>query len=222
MKLTAITAAAIAAITAPALGGGTGVRVVLFDEMIPVFGPGPLEISDPGVGDFYAGPGGMTISSTEQLYLGNGNSAGDFGGFNIEGTNGPAFLSLFSSAPGGTVTFSFDGPVSFLIDLIVTDIGITDDVICTVTTLNSGEIVDSEILTLPNPTGAPDGQILFRQWNNADTIHFQLAPNSNRVFAFDFIEWSNLDCGMGDLNQDGNLDFFDVSAYLNLFSDGCP
>lgn len=219
MKRTAIAIAAAAALTAPALAGGPGSGIALFDEMIPVFGSGNITMSDPGVGDFYPG---MMISSTEELFLGNGNSAGDNGGFNIEGTNGPAFLSLFSSAPGGTVTFSFDGPVNFLVDLIVTTAGGTDDVICTVTTLNSGEIVDSEILTLPNPAGDPDGQSFFRSWNNADTFHFQLAPNSNRVLAFDFIEWFNLTCGAGDINQDGSLDFFDVSAYLNLFSDGCP
>jgi hypothetical protein len=213
-------AAAAAAITAPAIAGGPGTGIAIFDEMIPVFGPGSLDFSTPGIGDFYADMG-MTISSTELLFLGNGVSQGDAGNFDIEGTNGPAFISLFSTSAGGTVTFTFDGPVNLLVDLIVTQQGGTDDVICTVTTMNDGVIVDTEILTLPNPAGDPDGQALFRQWDNADTFHFQLAPNSNRVLAFDFIEWAHLSCGIADINDDGSLNFLDVSAYLAEYGMGC-
>ncbi len=220
MKNTLFAIATAAAFASPAVAGGPGFGIALFDEMIPVFGPGILDFSTPGIGDFYADMG-MTISSTESLYLGNGVSQGDSGNFDIEGTQGPAFLSLFSPAAGGTVTFTFDGPVNFLIDLIVTQQGGTEDVICTVTTLNDGVIVDTEILTLPNPAGDPDGQAIFRQWNNADTFHFQLAPNSNRILAFDYIEWQHLSCGIADLNNDGSLNFLDVSAYLAEYGQGC-
>ncbi len=220
MKINTIATAAAAALTAPAIAGGPGVGIALFDEMIPIFGPGSLDFSTPGIGDFYADMG-MTISSTEPLWLGDGVSQTDFGNFDIEGTNGPAFLSLWDPAVGGTVTFTFDGPVDFFIDLIVTQQGGSDDVICTVTTLNDGLVVDTEILTLANPAGDPDGQAIFRQWNNADTFHFQLAPNSNRVLAFDFVEWRKLSCGLADINDDGRLNFLDVSAYLAEFAMGC-
>jgi hypothetical protein len=221
MKRRTIVVTAAAAIAAPAIaGGGPGTGIAIFDEMIPVFGPGSLDFSTPGIGDFYADMG-MTISSNETLWLGNGVSQGDFGNFDIEGTNGPAFLSLWDSAAGGTVTFTFDGPVDFLVDLIHTSLGGTEDVICTVTTLRDGSIVDHEIITIPHVAGDPDGIAFFRQWNNADTFHFQLAPNSKRAFAVDFIEWQHLTCGIADLNDDGRLNFLDVSAYLAEYGDGC-
>lgn len=220
MKNTLFAIATAAAFASPSIAGGPGFGIALFDEMIPFFGPGPLDFSTPGIGDFYADMG-MTISSNETLWLGDGVSQGDFGNFDIEGTNGPAFLSLWSSEPGGTVTFTFDGPVNFLVDLIHTSIAGTDDVICTVTTLRDGSIVDHEIITIPHVDGDPDGISFFRQWSNADTFHFQLAPNSKRVFAFDFIEWQHLSCGIADLNNDGSLNFLDVSAYLAEYGQGC-
>lgn len=214
-------AASTLALTSTAHAGGLGIGTALFDEMIPVFGPGIQTMSDPGVGDFYADMG-MTISATETLFLGSGNSEGDFGGFSIEGTQGPAFLSFWDTTAGGTVSFTFDNPVDFLVDLITSSCCETDDVVCTVTTMRDGVIVESEILTLSVPTGDPDGQSIFRRYDGADTFHFQLAPNSNRVFAFDWIEWQHLGCGIGDINQDGSLNFLDISAYLAEFSQGCP
>tara|TARA_R110000868_G_scaffold241497_2_gene496268 strand:- start:213 stop:890 length:678 start_codon:yes stop_codon:yes gene_type:complete len=216
----AVTASTLA-ITSAAHAGGVGYGIAIFDDMIPVYGPGILTMSDPGVGDFYADMG-MTISATENLYLGNGVSQGDFGGFSIEGTNGPAFLSLYEPQAGGTVSFTFDNPVDFFIDMIISSCCETDDVVCTVTTLRDGVIVESEILTLTVPVGDPDGQSIFRQYLNADTFHFQLAPNSSRIFAFDYFEWQHLGCGIGDINQDGALNFLDISAYLAEFSQGCP
>tara|TARA_R110002072_G_scaffold42819_4_gene120703 strand:+ start:708 stop:1385 length:678 start_codon:yes stop_codon:yes gene_type:complete len=216
----AVTASTLA-ITSAAHAGGLGIGVALFDEMIPVFGPGQHDMATPGVGSFYDDMG-MTISATETLFLGTGNSQGDIGGFSIEGTNGPAFLSLYDPQAGGTVSFTFDNPVDFLVDLITSSCCETDDIVCTVTTMRNGVIVESEILTLSVPTGDPDGQSIFRRYDGADTFHFQLAPNSNRVFAFDWIEWQHRGCGIGDINEDGALNFLDISAYIAEFSQGCP
>ncbi len=220
MKINKIAIAAAAALTAPAIAGGPGSGIALFDEMIPFFGPGSLDFSTPGIGDFYADMG-MTISSNETLWLGNGVSQGDFGNFDVEGTNGPAFLSLWEPADGGSVTFTFDGPVNFLVDLIHSSLGGTEDIICTVTTLRDGSIVDHEIIVIEHVADDPDGIPFFRQWNNADTFHFQLAPNSKRALAFDYIEWDHLSCGIADLNDDGSLNFLDVSAYLAEYGMGC-
>jgi len=209
------------ALSSTAQAGGLGSGLVDFEDALAFFGPGEIDVAASGLDTFYAADG-MTISASEPLWMGNGVSNGDFGTFRIEGSSGPGFLALFDGTEvGGTVTFTFDGPVNFLIDLIITSVLGTQPVECTVTTMLDGSIVDHEVLTLTPISGDPDGQVFFRLFSNADTFHFQLSPSSNRVLAFDFIEWTNLSCGLGDINQDGFLNFGDISAFLLEYGAGC-
>ena len=215
---TAATLAALSLSTAALAGGGTG--LVDFEDAVAWFGPGANDMSMTGLDTFYAGQG-MTMSCNETVWVGDGVSQGDAGNFDIEGTEGPGYLALWDTTPGGTMTFTFDRPVNFLIDLLFSGITGEGDVICTMTSWRNGVLVDHEILTQANPFGDPDGIFLFRQFDNADTFQFQLAPNSERVMGFDYIEWEEVGCGVADINGDGFIDFIDISAFLSSYDDGC-
>lgn len=218
--ISAITITIAAAVASQALAGG-GTNVINFDDMLADNGPGSVNMSQ-AANKYYYTSQGMTMSASEDLYLGNGVSQGDFGGFLIEGTDGPAFLALYETAVGGTVTLSFGTEVSVMIDLIVSDAGGTDAIIATATATSRGELVETDVIALTSPIGDPDGRSFSYLYHNIDTIQFTLAPNSNRILAFDNIRWNQTGCGIADINGDGFLDFFDISDYLLLYSNGCP
>lgn len=220
---TLTTAATLTALSlgTTALAGGPATGLVDFEDAEAFFGPGPYDLDASGLGTFYSGLG-MTMSSSERIYIGNGVSQGDFGFFQIEGTFGPSFLAIFDDlSDGGTLTYTFDRPVDFLVDLILTGVLGEDELVCTVTTSNKGVLVDHEIIMMPTPVGDPDGQSFFRRFDGADTFQFQIAPGTHRVLGFDFIEWQEVGCGVADINGDGFIDFIDISAFLGSYEDGC-
>ena len=99
---------------------------------------------------------------------------------------------------------------------------------------------DANHESVGDPENPSSGEIAYEQWElhgkspkvemDFATIEFNgvCIPDFNNDGELDFFDLSaflmalSSELPSADLNNDMNWDFFDVSAYLNLFSQGCP
>lgn len=205
---------------AMALAGSAAAQVIDFEDALLNLGAGQ-HVTNDDLGHFYADEG-LTISSPDNMWIGNGLAAGDHGDFDIDGTNGPAFISLYLGNPGDKVVFTFNRRVHFDLDMIASANGDGLDVRVVTTTYRNGLIVHQQFHLINNPVGDPDGQPRLIGFADIDAVEFRLEHDSDRVLAFDNLRITTVSCGPADINQDGVLDFFDVSAYIQQFTGGCP
>ncbi len=156
--------------------------------------------------DRYAGIG-VTFVGTDDSSTWAGNSNGDPGGWDLEGTNGPAFAGFNGASYG--VTVLFDSDVSgFSLDVSRSSGSSDGDV--TVEGYNDGLLVDSMTVTLGDINiwstlslnGSIDEVVLF---GTGSGFH---------PFGVDNLQWSaGSDCPW-DLNNDGVVGPPDLAALL--------
>ena len=194
-----------------------------FDDLYALLGHGVVDTYD-DVAPHYQSLG-ITISSDEPLVLGGGNTNGDPGGFGIDGTNGPSFLAMFYTTPGGTITFSFDQRSDVSLDTILGDNIGGESTLYTVRGYRDGNPVFAHGRIFVNPEGSEDGEVHSYSFKDIDTLVFELRDTSWRVLAFDNIVFNPSgqprEC-RADFNDDGETDFFDLSQFLQELSAGCP
>jgi len=198
-------------------------EVVTFEELYTTYGSGFGNFNAPAIADFYSDQG-LTMSASEPIWIGDGVSQGDSGGFQIEGSNSPAYISLASGGPGGTLAFSFENPVDLELDLITTAV-IPLDVPIQVTLMRNGKILQSTLDIFGAPSfGDPDGRVHQRTYSNVDMVQFMITNDSAHAIAFDNLQFQEVGagCSIADLNEDGSLNFLDVSEFLRIFGEGCP
>jgi hypothetical protein len=197
--------------------------VVTFEDLVMTQGTGFNNFNLPEIADNYTALG-MTMSASELIWIGNGVSQGDAGSFLIEGSNSPAYIALASGGPGGTLAFSFVTPVDLTLDLITTSV-ISIDVPIQVTLMRGGMILDStlDVFGAPSP-GDPDGRVHHRSYQNVDMVQFMVTDDNAHAIAFDNLQITDAPggCSVADLNEDGSLNFLDVSAFLEIYGQGCP
>lgn len=203
--------------------GATAQEVVTFEDLYTTYGSGFGNFNAPAISEFYDAQG-LTMSATEPIWIGDGVSQGDTGGFKIEGSNSPAYIALASGGPGGTLVFSFDVAVDLEIDLITTSV-ISIDVPLQVTLMRDGKILQStlDVFGAPDP-GDPDGRVHHRSYAGVDMVQLMITNDSAHAIAFDNLQFEEVSgaCSIADLNEDGSLNFLDVSEFLRIFGEGCP
>lgn len=214
-----LTLALLASITPGAIAQTT----ITFDDLYTNLGPGIVDTYD-DVAPFYQDRG-ITISGDEPMYLGGGLSNGDPGNFNIEGTNGPAFLTLFQGVPGGAITLSFDQTSDVSLDTIIPDNSSNESYIYVVRGYRDGNPVFAHHRSFVDPQGDPDGLVVSYEFERVDSLVFELRETSYRILAIDNITFTPSgeprEC-RADFNSDGETDFFDLSQFLQELSAGCP
>ncbi len=101
------------------------------------------------VGNYYAATHGLTVSGTFFGLVG-GNGNGDPGNWNLEGTNGSAFLGCNQNT-SCSPTFTFANPLASLsLDLGMPGFAWSGDF--TVTALLGNTVVDSVLLNISSPS----------------------------------------------------------------------
>jgi hypothetical protein len=203
--------------------GAIAQTTITFDDLYTDLGPGIVDTYD-DVAPFYRSEG-ITISADEPVYLGGGLSNGDPGNFDIEGTNGPAFLTLFRSDLGGSITLSFDQTSDVSLDTIINDNAEGSSSVYTIHGYRDGSPVFSFGRIFVDPQGDPDGRVVSYEFERVDTLVFELDDSSWRILAFDNITFTpsgEPGTCRADFNNDGETDFFDLSQFLQELNAGCP
>lgn len=196
---------------------------ITFDDLYDELGAGTLDTYD-DIAPYYQSLG-ITISCDEPVFLGGGLSNGDPGNFDIEGTNGPAFLTMFQANIGGSITLSFDQTSDVSLDTIIPDNLNNESYVYTIRGYREGNLVFNHGRAFVDPQGDPDGMVVPYEFERVDSLVFELRENSWRIFAIDNIVFSpsgELRTCRADFNNDGETDFFDLSEFLQELNAGCP